>query len=196
MFGFGYDCRNKEFKVVRLQSLSDEHDTLSQVEVYSLATHSWRRITSRVPPFEASRHVNCTPQMFVTGVLHWVVCLRIARHQYHNIILSFDVVEETFGEITLPERVKVSPFEVFILASGELLAVAHTNYSESDKFFLRIWVMKEYGVAESWIEVFHSDSRRYGGIAGLLAIKSSGEVVLSIYGGSTIILDGMKVVKD
>ncbi|KAK4253318.1 hypothetical protein QN277_010641 [Acacia crassicarpa] len=181
--GFGFDLEAKDFKVVRLVSTINNREETPQVEVYSLATGSWRNITGKAPIILLCMQVLWKNQMFINGVIHWVVSQR-RNGRIHNFILTFDLVEEGFGELTLPEILRESPYQLSILAGEDSLAVVHTYCSEVDEEYISIWVMKE-----SWSEVFHCDTRRYGGISSVLAIRNSGELVLRIYGGMIILLD-------
>ncbi|KAK4276225.1 hypothetical protein QN277_019195 [Acacia crassicarpa] len=185
-FGFGFDSEAKDFKVVRLASTINNREETPQVEVYSLATGSWRNITGKAPPILLCMQVLWKNQMFINGVIHWVVSQR-RNGRIHNFILTFDLVEE-FGELMLPEILRESPYQLSILAAEDSLAVVHTYCSEVDEEFISIWVMLE----DSWSEVFHRDTRRYGGISSVLAIRNSGELVLRIYGGMVILLDPVK----
>ncbi|KAI9077812.1 hypothetical protein K1719_040298 [Acacia pycnantha] len=49
-FGFGFDSKAKDFKVVRLVSTINNKEETPQVEVFSLATGSWTNITGKAPP--------------------------------------------------------------------------------------------------------------------------------------------------
>ncbi|KAI9077734.1 hypothetical protein K1719_040220 [Acacia pycnantha] len=185
-FGFGFDSKNKDYKVIRFVTLGDK-ENVPQVEVFSLASRSWRSIPIRVAPFLLSQYLRNIPQVFVNGVVHWVVSRRCDDHIL-NFILSFDVVEETFGEVTLPQHLRESTSVLSILQGGDSLCVLHT-YCEEDQCFFSIWVMKEYGVVGSWNEVFRCDLNVYGGISTVLALCANGKVVLRLYSGDVVLLD-------
>ncbi|KAI9090118.1 hypothetical protein K1719_028814 [Acacia pycnantha] len=186
-FGFGFDSRNDDFKVVRL--LSSKRQDTPEVEVYSLSTNCWRSINTRVPPFLVATNVWKTSHMFVNGVIHWVVNSRI-NGGIRNFILTFDLVEETFGELMLPKLLEESPFMVSILTGSDSLAVVlRKDSAEFDGTVFSIWLMKEYGVVESWAETYHFDSSRFGGISRVLALSSSGEVVLQSWSDAIVLLD-------
>ncbi|XP_028764511.1 F-box/kelch-repeat protein At3g23880-like [Neltuma alba] len=186
LYGFGFDSMNMDYKVVRLVTLNNERDN-PQVEVYSLASASWRSISVRVPLFFLPAHLRRTTQMFVNGALHWVVSRKYGD-QVQNFILSFDVVQETFGELMLPRQLNESPLILSILEGGHLLAVLHT-YSKKNMKFFSIWVMKEYGIVESWTEVLRRDLNRYGGIMTVLGLTGNGKVVLRLCSGAIVLLD-------
>ncbi|KAI9077771.1 hypothetical protein K1719_040257 [Acacia pycnantha] len=178
-----------DYKVVRLVVLNNEQDS-PLVELYSLTSRSWSRISVRVPLFFIPAHLKKIPQMFVNGALHWVVSRRLPGGKVQNFILSFDVVKETFGELMLPQQLNESPFMVSILEGGHQLALLHT-YSKKNIDFFSIWVMKEYGIVESWTEILRRDLKRYGGIRTVLALTSSGKVMLRLCSGAIVLLDPM-----
>ncbi|KAI9077778.1 hypothetical protein K1719_040264 [Acacia pycnantha] len=185
-FGFGFDSKNKDYKVIRFVTLFDK-ENVPQVEVFSLASRSWRSIPIRVAPFLLSQFLRNIPQVFVNGVVHWVVSRRCDDHIL-NFILSFDIVEETFGEVTLPQHLRESTSVLSILQGGDSLCVLHT-YCEEDQYFYSIWVMKEYGVVGSWNEVFRCDLNLYGGITTVLGLCADGKVVLVVNGRDVVLLD-------
>ncbi|KAI9077786.1 hypothetical protein K1719_040272 [Acacia pycnantha] len=185
-FGFGFDSKNKDYKVIRFVTLGDK-ENVPQIEVFSLASRSWRSIPFRASPFLLPQYFRNIPQVFLNGVLHWVVSRRCDDHIL-NFILSFDVVEETFGELTLPQHLRESTSRLSILQGGDSLCVLHKYYNEEDEFF-SIWVMKEYGDVGSWNEVFRCDGDLYGGISTVLALCADGKVVLRLCSGDVVLLD-------
>lgn len=195
MYGFGFDSKNKDFKLVRLAGYKGRDDitiTPTVAEVYSLATNSWRSITAKAPQFPFNMLVwelNYDPHMFIEGVIHWVVkCSR--KGQICYFILTFDVSTETFGVLKLPKCLRKSPFSVSILAAGESLAVLHKDdHSNSEDKFFSIWVMNNYGDEESWTQVFHSDSTRYGSVSRIWALNSNGEVLATSSTNDIVLLD-------
>ncbi|KAK4253326.1 hypothetical protein QN277_010649 [Acacia crassicarpa] len=197
LYGFGFDSKNKDFKVIRLVTLYCSKrkrletllrkENVPQVEVFSLASRSWRSIPFRASPFLLPDLFWNIPQVFLNGVVHWVVSRRCDNHIV-NIILTFDVAEETFGELTLPQQLRESTTELSILQGGDSLCVLHAFYVEDDCFF-SIWVMKEYGVVGSWNEVYCWDSHLYQGITNVLALCADGKVVLLLYSGDVVLLN-------
>ncbi|KAK4253319.1 hypothetical protein QN277_010642 [Acacia crassicarpa] len=179
LFGFGFDSRNKDYKVIRI---------FPQVEVYSLASRSWKNITNRAPPFLHCKPPQKTTQVFVNGVVHWVVCRR-CNGQIQNFILTFDVVEEMFGELMLPPHLRESTSVLSVLEGGKYLSVLH-SHSEANQGCFRIWIMREYGVVETWSELFCFDSDHYrNNILDVLALASNGKVVLSLRKGTIVLFD-------
>ncbi|TQD94331.1 hypothetical protein C1H46_020145 [Malus baccata] len=110
---------------------------------------------------------------FVRGALHW-----IQKNGVQHFIVSFDLSTEVFGEITMPEpdstwkkrKLTFQPGTLLngfsrICRYGESLAFFEKSpdtYSASESgMLLSMWVMKEYGVAESWIKLYTVHGKLY-----------------------------------
>ncbi|KAF7845308.1 F-box/kelch-repeat protein [Senna tora] len=184
--------------VVRFVTFHNEQYT-PEVEIFSLASRSWRSITSRPPKLLHPNYKTFRrpPQMVVNGSLHWVFKRRSSNGEVHNFILSFDVAEETFGEVMLPQCLKESTIVESILVGEELLAVVrrYAVYNLEEEKIFRIWVMKQYGVVESWDEWFPCDLTRYWRKSSVLAIRSSGEILLESWSYGIFLLDPMKEIE-
>ncbi|KAI9109340.1 hypothetical protein K1719_019684 [Acacia pycnantha] len=191
-FGFGFDSRNNDYKVVRLMNVSRTQDT-PHVEVYSLVSCSWRSITVRVPQFRLGNFMWCRTS-FVNGAVHWIVSRRRSDGLDDRFILSFDVTEETFRELTLPRQSSESKSifsRLLVVEGGQLLAMVNRRYV-NDQWVYNIWVMKEYGIAESWTELFECDYSHYGDISNIFALTRSGKVVMRLFDGAVVLVDPIK----
>lgn len=92
-FGFGYDPKSNDYKVVRILTfIADPEEVASvKLEMYTLSTDSWRGL-SFMDPFEAGiRHL----LSFGWHVAIFVVIMFL--------ILSFDMRDEVFGKISVPK---------------------------------------------------------------------------------------------
>ncbi|KAI9085158.1 hypothetical protein K1719_032869 [Acacia pycnantha] len=110
--------------------------------------------------------------------------------------MLFDVLQETFRELTLPQQ---QPNEKAVISrllpvegSHSLGVVNHVNMKRRSQYVFCIWVMKDYGITNSWTEIFRLDDRLYGGMFTVLALTSSGKVVLRITGGAIVLVDPIK----
>ncbi|KAK4269947.1 hypothetical protein QN277_023039 [Acacia crassicarpa] len=52
--------------------------------------------------------------------------------------------------------------------------------------------MKEYGIAESWTELFEFDHSHYGVISDILALTRSGKLVMRLSDGTIVFVDPTK----
>ncbi|XP_058203814.1 F-box/kelch-repeat protein At3g23880-like [Rhododendron vialii] len=165
-YGFGYDESVDDFKVVGF--FCDPRNSGHEVEVrvYTLRTDSWRRtkgFLGHLPP-----HVS---QAFVSGALHW-----FSRGNGSRVIVSFDLLKETFGEVAEPDyQDGLHPARLDAL--NGCLCILRTF-----KDFLDVWVMKEYGTRESWTKlvVIPYVSGPYYVCFPLLWTSKIGEVLLGI----------------
>ncbi|KAI4352220.1 hypothetical protein L6164_006493 [Bauhinia variegata] len=190
-YGFGFDSRNNDFKVVGLAG-----NPGYEVAVFSLATRCWKIFTgSRIPSFMLKELLfEKGNSMFKDGLLHWAV---MTNKTHENFVLTFDLAEETFGEIMLPECLRARENIVSVLGGGNLLTVIHsassayTMYKED----FHIWIMKEYGIVESWTKVYTGFARK---LSKPLGFSKRGEVLLHCQRTGKIIAvdEGKKPRKD
>ncbi|KAK7343932.1 hypothetical protein VNO77_13065 [Canavalia gladiata] len=196
---FGFDSRNSDYKVVRIACMvDDERFGLSapEVEVYSLATGFWRNLGGVAPVCTLCFVGRDAPHCFVDGFVHWGAKRRSVKDDgWYFFVLSFDFEDEVFGEVALPESLAhVSSNAVIITAVGGGNGKDLTMYrvSGGSPCSCEIWVMKEYGVAESWNKVFTFSLRGFyleapslgititcvTGPPAALCVRNSGEVLL------------------
>ncbi|KAK3025771.1 hypothetical protein RJ639_041927 [Escallonia herrerae] len=134
-------CRDTdEYKVIRIvcESLS------SEAYVHTLGTRSWRSLEGS--PYSPNACKLKLPT-YLNGTLHW---LRV-YYQGREEIESFDFETETFH--SFPSRPngfsEVGNWEDMISMGVLDGCLFICDSSKSECFGL--WVMKEYGIAESWI---------------------------------------------
>ncbi|XP_050245785.1 F-box protein CPR1-like isoform X1 [Quercus robur] len=192
--GFGFDPKTKDYKVVSVVTLLENFDlgkTRPQVEIYTLSTGQWRMLRTGLAPICVL--LRSGPQTFINGALHWVA-FRVSDNNLHNFVLVFDLGEEDFHEILLPEF----PGHVGLnrLMSGSVSVYRNSiAFFRQDNDFLHMWAMKEYGVVSSWTKVFRlplSNLDFFGAsdsIQRALGFRRNGEVILKLDGGRLISLD-------
>ncbi|KAL4385773.1 hypothetical protein GQ457_15G029750 [Hibiscus cannabinus] len=148
-YGFGYDPTSDDYKLVRIvQCFCRTVDVFeSEVMVYSSNTNHWRRKEDF--PF----YVKYTRlyAVLVNNALHWEVSTTPEFDSENfdadfDLIAAFDLGTEEYRVIELPdclgERLTTN-----INAMGGCLCLIAT-YEEV--CVVDIWIMKEYGVKESW----------------------------------------------
>ncbi|CAN0890787.1 F-box protein CPR1 [Linum grandiflorum] len=161
-YGFGFDSVHDDYKLVRMATFVGDEDACDtynynyEVKVYSYRTNSWKKI-KEVPFYLRFLHKPLYQVLhrrgygvLVGSALHWMLPQRptLGLKDY---IVSFDFVAEQFVEISQPvyENREMS-YEVDVGAlDGNLCAMC--NY---DHVCVDLWVMKEYGVKESWTRLF------------------------------------------
>ncbi|KAL8556884.1 hypothetical protein ACS0TY_004382 [Phlomoides rotata] len=170
-YGFGFDELKDDFKVFGSLHLYATDGTCHTIgKVYSLRSNSWKAVEYSVSSFHGAG-------VYVNGKLHW---------QKHDkcVIVSFDLNSHVSGVVDLPSSYSYSSDVRFlsILRVHKGCLIAHALQIENPNTHLHIWVMKEYGVKESWDKVtsvlYFNDPRGYS-----FAIAPNGDVLLN-YGPS------------
>ncbi|KAG5551853.1 hypothetical protein RHGRI_010077 [Rhododendron griersonianum] len=95
---------------------------------------------------------------FLNGVVHWVAVGNPREEGgFRQLIMLFNMASESFSEFMLPTTLADEPLTslLSIKLFGESLALFCNRRRDGDACC--IWVMKEYGVAESWTNLFSSN---------------------------------------
>ena len=176
--GFGYHAPTNEYKVVRIMYLDDDTPL---AEIYALNTREWHRFT--FPPSASFIVQQATVSVSMNGALHWLAH-NFMQDAYHNFILSFDLGDEiVYHEVPVPKDLEIEGGQ-YSLEGGQIaklngLLALHggfNNYYECHAKKYDVWVMKEYGVVESWTKLYSIDfGVRLGRVIGF---KKNGEVLI------------------
>jgi F-box interacting protein len=187
--GFGFDTKNNDFKVVKLVTTRENFNLRKDrplVELYSLSTGEWRMITASLPPIcglaHRERHV------FVNGALHWLALRMTDYLKIYCFILVFDLGDEVFREILLPEDPDY--FGASLSVYGNSIAFFQ-EWASCNGGHFNIWVMKEYGVASSWTKVLTvaNQGREGEDISRPIGFRRNGEVMLKMDDGQLVSQD-------
>ena len=179
-YGFGYDDKNKDYKVVRA-SIRGEYAsngvTWSRniiIEVFSLKTGSWR--TSQVINCMGSEDLGIDGQgCLVNETLHWL-------DQRGRVLRSFDLVEEKFGE-SVQDLSSIMREDTYLGGAFNIenclvvFCLTYDYHSEIKTKEYQIWVMKDIAVPESWTEVANFISEEF---MKPICISEGGEVLAVI----------------
>ncbi|PON58296.1 F-box domain containing protein [Trema orientale] len=160
--GFGYDTLTNDFKVVRVCAQVDTcfFGRYSNVAVYSLRTNSWKKIEM---PYKFSSLGASYTYFFTSTISEIPVALNDCVHWlwsfgrspvYGDVdrdlmsgIVAFDLSTEVFELINLPQHVK----EFKVKTIGKVFEQLSFVMLDPHKS-IEIYVMKEYGVSDSWIK--------------------------------------------
>ncbi|OMO97198.1 hypothetical protein COLO4_14803 [Corchorus olitorius] len=186
--GFGFDSKTNDYKLLRFVELhDDEAEVEVEVEIYSLNANCWRSITHIAPKYGIIlKHPKTYGNSFVNGAIHMLACDRKGDRD-RNIILAFDVSEEVFREIPLPNCLSNDPMIELLklLKYGQSIAACNWNGNEGVKQ-IEVWVMKEYGVAMSWTKVLTEVAKR---VRRVLFFRKNEEILVATEDGSIASLD-------
>nr|XP_016475494.1 PREDICTED: F-box/kelch-repeat protein At3g23880-like [Nicotiana tabacum] len=149
MYGIGYDEVHDDYKLVcvfRNSSYNISHYV--EVNVYSLNSDSWTSIND----FHSGEQL-IRWGMFMNGKLHWASSTSHDFHSYCGWDISYiDLAHGKWGKMDTPCYGE-GDFE-FLPCLG-VLGSDLSVFCNSRKTYTDVWVMKEYGVKESWTDVYH-----------------------------------------
>ena len=119
---------------------------------FNLKKNSWKTINSFPNDFEKL----CVSRngVLVSNALHWLVT-RKSRSDTRGSILAFDLVTEDFNWLSLPDYGGgILCYMNLVELGGWLCVVRNFNPDKEPDNLVDVWVMKEYGVKESWTKLF------------------------------------------
>ncbi|CAA0817978.1 F-box protein CPR30 [Striga hermonthica] len=173
-YALGYDSKHRDYKVVMVDQTTPEWEVFESVtRVYSLTTNSWKLVGD----FPYALPTNEPWGLYLNDSLHTVI--------RHCLILAFDLAREEFYELPKPDYHGFSHGLVLVEELGGCLAavvVPEMSISE-------VWVMKEYGVKESWSRLIRFDMCQIGLSLHMipLAYSKSGDEILFNNKGSRFV---------
>lgn len=141
VFGFGYDEVNDDYIVVSIVCLIGYlYRPTGEVKVYmcSMKNKFWRRIGN----FQGGYPLQGYNGVFVNGKLHWAVYEGVCGS-----IVSLDLATESYGMVEEPMYEKGTT-KLGVFEECLCLLIFKSTPAQAE-----VWVMKEYGVKESWTKV-------------------------------------------
>jgi F-box interacting protein len=169
---FGFDLRTNDYKIVRISFPYSCNAILMEplVEVYSVSTGSWR-ISGATFPRSATLTDWFNPKACLNGSVHF------AGHAQGNAtVFSFDLRDELFRKMILPESMVPLDTDIVTCVFKGSLALLCYHKQATRRGCCSIWVMKEYGVVDSWEQQFTIGIA--GGIENVLGFRKNGHIIL------------------
>ncbi|KAL3573775.1 hypothetical protein D5086_024388 [Populus alba] len=158
MVGFGFSSMENDYKVVKIVYYSHRGSCIrpsggndlpqSSVEILTLRSLTWRSL-GEIPYQIFGKRPS---QVLVNGRLN-LATWPINRCSSARLIVSFDLSEEKFYEVPRPDCGSLDKFNHNLVVLGGCLSAS--VYRKDG--YLEIWVMKEYNVKESWINLYNID---------------------------------------
>ncbi|XP_073311677.1 F-box/kelch-repeat protein At3g06240-like [Primulina huaijiensis] len=155
-YGFGFDPLTGAYKVIHISDMRKEHyeefwynlGMISiRIDMYNSATDSWKQIHDvKVPPGGYLPGY----ELFYNGAIHWAV---IAPNTSSS-ILCFNVSTDTFRQIDFHDNFSPLERDLKLMELNDSLSVVRYSNLMTGQCNTEIWVMKEYGVKESWTKQF------------------------------------------
>ena len=140
-FGFGYDDVSDKYKVVAI-SCDPEAETVAVV--YTFGEDSWGKI-------QTFPYTVLDMGTFLSGTLNWLAIRSNSPEvdSYNKFIVSFDVGKEQWREVLQPVFHR-DHIHFTVPTLGVLRDCLCLSYQYAYDAYFVVWVMKEYGVRESW----------------------------------------------
>ncbi|KAH0987256.1 hypothetical protein GBA52_014433 [Prunus armeniaca] len=161
VYGFGFDSSTHQHKVVNgvvyRTSARDDDEGGVQFNVYTLETNSWRQIDEYVFPYHIFPCRN--KGTLLNGNLHWLGTRVGEDDHHHSSLLIVSLVltqdQEEVREIPLPREINSSQTRRSKLGVFRewLCVTLEGDYGKATPTYNEFWVMKEYGVGESWTKM-------------------------------------------
>ncbi|GMI74249.1 CONSTITUTIVE EXPRESSER OF PR GENES 1, CONSTITUTIVE EXPRESSER OF PR GENES 30 [Hibiscus trionum] len=169
VYGFGYDPISDDYKLVRIVQFhgKDQDSNDYEVRVYSLRTDFWRRIKDF--PF----HLEYEYQSGVpaNNALHWLASKK-PDSDTHIFVAALDLETEEYRVIELPDSFAMGFYLSMTAMAGCLCLIAdYHGYSD-------IWLMKEYGMKESWTKLVSVQQLKSGLPVLPVALSKTGDKLL------------------
>ncbi|XP_057537388.1 F-box protein At3g07870-like [Amaranthus tricolor] len=163
IFGLGFYSYSNNYKndymIIRVaysnSGTGDLICTNFRVGLYSINKGEWKSLEMKSFP-----HYITTIRwrgLYLNGVIHWICNVGVNRDgcdEIYRLILTFNLEDESFGEIELPKEVvdvtnQTLRVVMVPLDGKEVLGVVHV------KVVFNLWVMKSYGEKNSWVNLFN-----------------------------------------
>jgi F-box interacting protein len=156
MFSFGYDNSTQTYKVVASNVLKSGCNVKSEVKVFSLGDNSWRDLPCFpfIPLYLSSDKVNDNG-LHLNGTINWLAFRDYNTSVDQYLILSLDLSTETYTQLLLPlglDNVPKYDQPILVVLMDRLCFC----YDFEETHFV-IWQMKDFGVQDSWIQLFKLD---------------------------------------
>ncbi|PIA50002.1 hypothetical protein AQUCO_01300619v1 [Aquilegia coerulea] len=156
--GFVYDLSSSDYMIIKICS-PQNCCFQSEVGIYWSSYNLWERLPDipykifyvrwDVPTNKSNKVFSESNPTHFHDALHWVGC-KCLRDLTLNIIFAFDVKNRVFREVHLP-----ADYDHFNLCRMTLLVLDGYLCLFCERALLaEVWLMKEYGVRESWTKLF------------------------------------------
>ncbi|KEH43632.1 putative F-box domain-containing protein [Medicago truncatula] len=169
-YGFGYDQINDKYKVLVFVL----HEYEKTARIYTFGENIWNTF----PNFPC--YLNSQLGIYLSGTLNW-----IGNKDNEYVLISIDLEKEIYGEVLLPrhddaDNVRSTHLSVL----SDCLCVSF-DY----KTHWTVWMMKEYGVAESWTKLMIIPQQEFKLIWKPLFMSENGAVLVRTMrtAGSTLV---------
>ncbi|XP_023768977.1 putative F-box protein At1g32420 [Lactuca sativa] len=149
-----------------------------EAKVYTVSSGKWRNITSNLPnkPF----HV-FWPQVVVDRFIYWCAFDPLTMDKglpNHNVIMSFDITNESFEVVELPDCLRLHP-PIQLCISNLRESLVMLEYDSFVKGACGVWMM-ENGVKKSFRKLFTVEAPYWSRTLLTLGFRKSGQPIMEV----------------
>ncbi|KAL9242638.1 hypothetical protein vseg_016621 [Gypsophila vaccaria] len=147
--GFGFDHRNDDYKIVILFDSHNNAIRSRTTKIYSLRSKTCN-LVDRTFPSDSLEERN-GGVLIGDHLLHWMFWCPSKRKRR---IGCFDVcLEKWKDDVLLPSYYYDPNHKNYLLDFGVVDGILFSSFENRDDLSYEVWVMKEYGVEESWTKL-------------------------------------------
>ncbi|GMP53664.1 hypothetical protein CsSME_00019061 [Camellia sinensis var. sinensis] len=149
-----------------------------------LSIGTWRTVNTIAPSYNL---MECVSHAFVNWACHCIGFEAMTKEIRRYLILSFNISTEVFHEIKLPDCV-ANVFRRIASVAVYEESICLFHYDKDWGYPSKncdIWVMKEYGVVESWTKLFTIDF----GISKAVGFRKNAEFLAEDREGKLVTYD-------
>jgi F-box interacting protein len=158
VYGFGFDPKSDDYKVLRITYEYGPDKLSPRVKLFKLSTGAWKTVRF-LDDFHYLIGGSWNFQAFVNGASHWLG-RNYDTSKKELVIVLFHMFDEEFRVMKLPDVVATRYVTSFLEVSGGLLSlISYDDNASPGNESCCIWLMKDYGVIESWTKQYTLDLR-------------------------------------
>ncbi|GJR34275.1 F-box domain containing protein [Tanacetum coccineum] len=149
--GFGVCPNNSDPKLVNINTFGFRMVDW-EVEVFKLSTCVWKTVSS-IPLAFRSCDLTWEGQVCVGGFVYWLAYdnVKLGDGVRSNLIISFDLKSDEFGEVCLPDRL-VHTYDLRVTKVKDSLGLLE-DYDDGEIPFCGVWILND-GVTKSFAKMF------------------------------------------
>ncbi|KAF5180595.1 F-box protein cpr1 [Thalictrum thalictroides] len=156
VYWLGYDLSRDDYKVIRMSYY--HKGTITDIHVYSLRTNSCKKFHN-VPYFILGlvypKYSN-SGGIHLNGAIHWLGKHVSDTNDFLLRIVSFDLANDEFKDLLLLPNVLLNDKSKRLGIFEECLCIYQVNKDS----YIDVFIMKEYGVKESWMKILSINDLR------------------------------------
>ncbi|KAK9910083.1 hypothetical protein M0R45_034058 [Rubus argutus] len=160
LYGFDFDSSTSEYQLIQgdIYIADDDIDYEWQgtwFSAYNFKTDSWRFRSAPNPYIPVSSHLHRNEHgVLLNGRFHWLMeAFDRDDEDEAFVIISFNVAVMMIQKTPLPLELSSGSHLVKLGAFREWLCITLASPPRCDETYNEFWVMKEYGVTESWTKM-------------------------------------------